>query len=186
MDKIHPFEAYFVNEWRRSYVDWLWYPAIHPLEGWILVISYGRLINFIQLTGELPNEICTVEHPQRRPDGQSEQILTFGTHAYCSLNILGEFFEILSIHESQIFKNIYQALLAIFKGPLVMCFGSYNGPICWSGCVIQYIYNKIYRSPSSYALAHLIYIERYGSMMAELMATHVSLRVCLQILMQKV
>jgi hypothetical protein len=52
-----------------------------------------------------------------RPDGQSEQILTFGAHACSSPNILGQIFEILSVHKSQIFENFQEALPPIIGGP---------------------------------------------------------------------
>ena len=53
-----------------------------------------------------------------RPDGQSEQILTFGTHDYGSPNILGEIFEISSVHKSQNFENFQKALPPIIRRPL--------------------------------------------------------------------
>jgi len=57
-----------------------------------------------------------------RPDGQSEQILTLGAHACCSLSIFGEIFEISCIHKSQIFGNFHQALPPIFRGPTLVRF----------------------------------------------------------------
>ena len=52
-----------------------------------------------------------------RPDGQSEQILTFLANAYYNPNILGENFEILSVHLRQVFGNFHLALPPIFRGP---------------------------------------------------------------------
>ena len=53
-----------------------------------------------------------------RPDGQSEQKLTIWANACCNPNILGEIFEFLSVHISQIFRNFHLALPAIFRGPV--------------------------------------------------------------------
>ena len=55
------------------------------------------------------------------PDGQSKQILTFGTHACCNPNIFWEIFEISSVHKSQIFENFHLALPPIFRGPTISC-----------------------------------------------------------------
>ena len=52
-----------------------------------------------------------------RPDGQSEQKLTIWANACCNPNILGEIFEFLSVHISQIFRNFHLALPPIFRGP---------------------------------------------------------------------
>ena len=36
-----------------------------------------------------------------------------------NLNILGEIFEILSVHLSQVFRNFHLALPLIFRGPTI-------------------------------------------------------------------
>jgi hypothetical protein len=53
-----------------------------------------------------------------RPDGQSEQILTFLVYACCNLNIFGEIFEILSVHKTEIFGNFHLASSPIIGGPV--------------------------------------------------------------------
>jgi hypothetical protein len=52
-----------------------------------------------------------------RPDGQSEQILTFSVYACCNPNIFGEIFEILSVHKTEIFGNFHLASSPIIGGP---------------------------------------------------------------------
>ena len=52
-----------------------------------------------------------------RPDGPSKQNLTSSVQACCDPNILGEIFEILSIHNTQIFENFHLALPPIIRGP---------------------------------------------------------------------
>jgi len=52
-----------------------------------------------------------------RPDGPSEQNLTVSVQACCDPNILGEIFEILSVHNTQIFENFHLALPPIIRGP---------------------------------------------------------------------
>ena len=55
-----------------------------------------------------------------RPDGQSEQILTFLVYACCNPNIFGEIFEILSVHKTEIFGNFHLASSPIIGGPYRM------------------------------------------------------------------
>jgi hypothetical protein len=52
-----------------------------------------------------------------RPDGQSEQILTFLVYACCNPNIFGKNFEILSVHKTEIFGNFHLASSPIIGGP---------------------------------------------------------------------
>ena len=54
-----------------------------------------------------------------RPDGPSEQSLAFSVHACCDPNIFGEIFEILSVHNAQIFGNFHLASPPIIGGPVL-------------------------------------------------------------------
>ena len=69
------------------------------------------------------------------PDGQSEQILVFSTHAWSNPNIFGEIFEILSVHKTGIFGNFHLASPPIIGGPVLTCihiWAHYN-PLSWFG-----------------------------------------------------
>ena len=99
--------------WKRS--GYFWSQSEHIwnfFEAWWA--SPNKFGLFWGLMGQ-SEQICGI----LRPDGQSEQNLTFWANACCSPNILGEIFEFLSVHLSRIFRNFHLALPPIFRGPMV-------------------------------------------------------------------